>query len=396
MKKKLPFIILIVYLLQFFVGFYYSSTVFIQLELKTEFGISSTLMATITSINLITGLLMTFVFSRILDHIDIKVIMVTGAVIQLTGILLSPLSNGPMMTAFAYVISGIGSNILMASPYPAVMLVDPENNAKHVNIEQGALSFGAFVSPLIMALLINTFELNWRVVYYIGAVFLGVMLVMILMVKSPGKSDDIAKEEETEEEKAERKKIIWTPAFVCMGFTLVFYMLIESGILNYSKDYFEVLLNDTLSASLCISAIRGGMTLSRWFGDKVIKSKVKLTGLSLLLPSLALLLMGIIAIPKLSLLWTLLFGIFSGPCWPLSFSMGLSLDEKSSGKLSSILFLYNNIGNNLGNIFTGFLVDNIGVKNAFLIDGTIGALGIIIFMIGIRSFKKMGKDPEMI
>ena len=83
MKKKLPFIILIVYLLQFFVGFYYSSTVFIQLELKTEFGISSTLMATITSINLITGLLMTFDFAKILDHIDIKIIMIVGAVVQL-------------------------------------------------------------------------------------------------------------------------------------------------------------------------------------------------------------------------------------------------------------------------------------------------------------------------
>ena len=69
-RVKIPFFIIITYILNLYIGFNYASLQFTLLEMKTEFQISSTLMATITSVQLVTGLLMTFVFSKILDHLD--------------------------------------------------------------------------------------------------------------------------------------------------------------------------------------------------------------------------------------------------------------------------------------------------------------------------------------
>ena len=48
-RVKIPFFIIITYILNLYIGFNYASLQFTLLEMKTEFQISSTLMATITS-----------------------------------------------------------------------------------------------------------------------------------------------------------------------------------------------------------------------------------------------------------------------------------------------------------------------------------------------------------
>ena len=394
-RVKIPFFIIITYILNLYIGFNYASLQFTLLEMKTEFQISSTLMATITSVQLVTGLLMTFVFSKILDHLDVKKTLLTGFAISIIGTLIAGFSNGPAMTTVSNIVSSIGSNIMMAAPYPILMLLDPTRVTLHVNRQQGLLSLGSVIAPLVMAVLMNILGLSWRVGYFIGAGILVVLFLLVLNIKSPGKSTDLAKEEqESEEEKKNRKRIIWTPAFICMGLILALYMFMESGVLNYAKDYFQVGLNDALGASLCISVVRGGMTISRFLADKITKNRVTHVWVSLLGSMLSLILIGLITVPKVSLAWFFLFGLFGGPCWPIAMSMGLSLDEKSSGKLSSILMLYNNIGNNIGNIANGFFVDHIGVSRGYLIDAFYGILGLLALIIGVRSFRRLGISAE--
>ena len=393
-KNKLPFYILITYLLDLYIGYNYASLQFTLLEMKTEFEISSTLMATISSVQLITGLLMTFVFSGILDHLDIKKTMLVGFVIAISGALIAGFSNGPMMTLTSNIVSSIGSNIMMATPYPILMLLDPTHVTKHVNRQQGLLSMGSVIAPLVMALLMNVLGFSWRIGYFISAGILTILFIMVLSTKSPGKSDDIPKEEETEEQRRNRKRIIWTPAFICMGLILALYMFMESGVLNYAKDYFAVYLDDAFGAAFCISVIRAGMTISRLTAEKITKNRVVLTWLSLLGASLSMVLISLVMVPKVSLVWFFIFGVLGGPCWPLAMSMGLSLDEKSSGKLSSVLMLYNNIGNNIGNIANGFFVDHIGIQRGYLIDAVYGLVGLVALMIGVRSFRKLGISPE--
>lgn len=394
-KQRLPMYILLCYILSFYTGFNMSATQFVLLDMKTEFAISSTLMAAISSAQMITSLGMSLLFSGLLDRLDNKKVMLAGCSCSVLGALIAGFSNGPVMTLISYMISGIGGNMLLAAPFPAMAKLDPARITLHVNRQQGALSCGAFVSPLLMALLINEVGLGWRWSYHISASMLIAITVFFCFAPSPGKSGEIADAaEETAEEKKARRRIILTPAFICMGLGLALYMFMEIGLLSYAKDYFMLALDDVLGASLCISVVRGGMTLSRLFGERLVKNRVWMSIGTMGLSGLCLLLMAIFRLPAVSLIWCALFGLIAGPCWPTILSMGLSLDTKSSGKLTSILMLFNNIGNNLGNLMIGACVDAMGVGDAYYVAAGVALIGVAVLVIGVRSFRKLGQIPE--
>ena len=77
-KRKLPPYILLCYLLNFYVGFNLSGVQFVLLDIKTEFGLSSTLMAAISSAQMITALGMSALFSGLLDRLDNKKTLLVG------------------------------------------------------------------------------------------------------------------------------------------------------------------------------------------------------------------------------------------------------------------------------------------------------------------------------
>ncbi|MBR6816322.1 MAG: MFS transporter [Clostridia bacterium] len=394
-KKKLPLFIALCYVLNFYTGFNMSASQFVLLDMKTEFEIGSAVMAIITSASMVTSLGMSLLFSGILDKLDPKKLILIGCAVSISGSLVAGLSVSPLMTTVSYLISGVGSNILLAVPFPAMSKLDPDRITMHVNRQQGALTLGATIAPLIMAVLINKLGLGWRWSYYVSAGMLVLVAIGFIVSTSPGKSLDVqAIAAETPEEKRARKRLILTPAFICMGLILGIYMVMEIGVLNYAKDYFVLELGDVLGASLCISMVRGGMTLSRLFGDRIIKNRVWLCMGSMVLSGVCVLLLAVFRIPIVSLVWCALFGIVAGPCWPTALSMGLSLDSKESGKLSSILMLFNNIGNNLGNVFIGACIDGLGVGNAYYVAAAFAIIGAIVVAIGVKDFRKRGFAPE--
>ena len=154
-RQCLPVYILFCYLLSFYTGFNMSGTQFVLLDMKTEFGLSSTLMAAISSAQLISSLAMSLLFSKLLDHMDNKKVLLAGSFCSIAGALFAGFSGGPMITLVSYIISGVGSNMLLSAPFPGMAKLDPEHITLHLNRQQGALSCGAFISPLIMALLFN-------------------------------------------------------------------------------------------------------------------------------------------------------------------------------------------------------------------------------------------------
>ncbi len=394
-KCKLPPYILLCYLLNFYVGFNMSGIQFVLLDIKTEFGLSSTLMAAISSAQMITALGMSALFSGLLDRLDNKKTLLVGCLCSIGGSLLAGFARGPMWILCSYLISGVGGNILLSVPFPAMAKLDPERITLHVNRQQGALSCGAFLSPLFFALLMGRFGLSWRWNYYVNTLLLGALTLFLCCLPSPGRSGETeADAPETPEERRARRRLVLTPAFLCMGLCLGLYMFMEIGLLGYAKDYFVLELGDAFGAALCISAVRGGMTLSRLFGERLLKNRVHMCLLSMALPGACLACLALFRRPVPALLACLLFGVFAGPCWPTVLSMGLSIDPKASGKLTSLLMLFNNLGNNLGNLLIGACVDAMGVANAYYVAAGAAVLGVVSLLVGVRSFRRLGLTPE--
>lgn len=395
-KKKIPFFIIITYIVNFFIGFNASATQFVRWEVRNEFGMNNTLFATISSVSLIVSILMTLVFTQILDRVDTKLLMIIGACIYFIGAGAVLVSTSIVLLIISFIFNGVGFSFMSSVSYPAISKLDPDRITMHVNVQQGLLSLGAFVSPLVMAVLVNTLKMSWQVAYYTSLIFVVGILVLIIFTKSPGKGNEGKKdeEEETPEEKKRRKRIIYTPAFLTMAAAMFLYVLMEQGVLNYITEYFIFDFNFVLGSSLSISLIRGGMTVSRLFGDRLFKNKVVFFVGATALSGLCIFVWAFTGMPVVALAFCLIYGIFAGPVWPTILSMGVSLDTKASGKLSSIILLCNNFGSNLGNVFTGMIVDNFSFRGSFLVNGIIGLLSTFITYMGIRDFRKRGYTPE--
>ena len=395
-KTKIPIFIWLCYALSFYTGVSAGGTQFALLEMKTEFGLSSTLMATISSVQMVVSIVMTVLFAGILDKFEPKKAILAGGSLTVAGALLNATAAGPWAIVAAYIVGGIGSSVTGAVVYPAMTKLDPVHITEHVNRQQGMLSLGAFGSPLLMALLMNQLRMPWRGIYYINAGLLFVILIGVVLVPSPGRAIRKAEEAmvETEEQAKARKRIMLTPAFLCMGMGLLLYMFMEMGILIYIKDYFVLELDDVLGASLCISAVRGGTTLVRLLGSKLCKNRVWMSVGYFALSTIGILLLAVFRIPVVALVWCVLFGAFAGPCWPTIMSLGISLDPKSSGRLSSVMTLFSTAGNHLGSLVIGACVDTIGVGNAFYVNAIFCVLGALVTWVGIRDFRKRGLVPE--
>lgn len=390
MKKglKINKYILLCYLITFASGFGGSATQFIKMDMRLYLGLSNTLFATLATVNLVVSLFVTLVLSRVLDKADNKKLIVAGLSIQLIGLVTGVFISNPVMVVITNMFSSLGYSIASSAAYPAFMMLDSDNVTMHVNREQGALTLGAFISPLIMAVIINVLGVTWRIAYIIYAITSASLLVFALTQRSPGVPEKHFEEKTSENESSSVKKKLVTPYFIFTAAALTLYMIMEAGVINYSKDYFTLHLDYVLGASVCISAIRGGMTISRMYGDKLIKEKFKLILISMALTVLSVLILVFSKVGIISLIAIFLFGVFSGAVWPTVFSLGLVTDKSQSGKLTSILLICNTIGNNAGNLIAGAMIDNFSIPHAFFLAAVVGIFCIAAVFLSSREAKK--------
>ena len=390
MKKglKINKYILLCYLITFASGFGGSATQFIKMDMRLYLGLSNTLFATLATVNLVVSLFVTLVLSRVLDKADNKKLIVAGLSIQLIGLVTGIFISTPVMVVITNMFSSLGYSIASSAAYPAFMMLDSDNVTMHVNREQGALTLGAFISPLIMAVIINVLGVAWRIAYIIYAITSASLLVFALTQKSPGVPEKHFEEKTSENESPAVKKKIITPYFIFTAAALTLYMIMEAGVINYSKDYFTLHLDYVLGASVCISAIRGGMTISRMYGDKLIKEKFKLILISMALTVLSVFILVFSKTGIISLIAIFMFGVFSGAVWPTVFSLGLVTDKSQSGKLTSILLICNTIGNNAGNLIAGAMIDGFSIPHAFFLAAVVGVFCIAAVFLSSREAKK--------
>ena len=392
-KPKLNTYLILCYLMTFACGFGSSAVQFVKLDLRLYLDLSNTLFATLSTVNMIVQFIVILGLSKLLDKTDNKKLIVLGLSLQFVGLFVGIFIVNPFMVIITNVISGLGYSLASTACYPAYVMIDPDHVTTHVNREQGTLTFGAFISPIIMAVLINSLELSWRTAYIVYSSIVGLILLLMLFQKSPGVPEQHF-EEKTEETKSDSKKKIFSVYFIAVTAALFLYIFYETGVIYYSKDFFVLDLEYALGATLCISAIRGGMTFTRMFGDRIIKDQFRLSIYSSALAIVTIAALVFTHTGWLALLEIFLFGFFCGACWTTIFSLGLLTDPSISGKLTSILLIFNTIGFNIGNLIMGAVIDNFSIRTSFAVDAVLAVLSVVALMIAQKAAKKEGVKTE--
>ena len=190
-------------------------------------------------------------------------------------------------------------------------------------------------------------------------------------------------------------KIYRTAAFWLLSLSIGLYMCMETGLMNYARQYFEA-IDDPKSAGLAISVAWGLMLPTRFIASKMKRHKGKMVCISFLFAGLAMLLMAVLRIPVVSLIWCAIFGLFAGPGWPTILSIGMDTFPRESGKAYSLICIGSGLGAMLGNLAVGKMVDMAGIGNAFYLVAAFAAAGLATGYFGIRaSYRQRERDDQI-
>ncbi len=392
-RKSNKLFVALGYLISLVTGMQTAGYQYIIISMRDEFALSNAGMAVLGSVQSVVGLLMSLVFSRFIDKVDKRRLIFAGGGIYILGCLCNGFSSGPAMTIAALVIAGIGGNVIMTALYPALTSTDPENSNKYTNMLQVFYGAGAMIAPVLLTFLMGNLSMNWRGHYLIISASMLLMLALSALVR-PETSMRLEKVVQVSQETQRPvfQKIYQTAAFWLLSLSIGFYMCMETGLMNYARQYFEA-MDDPKSAGLAISVAWGLMLPTRFIASKMKRHKGKMVCLSFLFAGLAMLLMALLRIPVVSLLWCAIFGLFAGPGWPTILSIGMDTYPRQSGKAYTLICIGSGLGAMLGNLAVGKMVDVAGIGNAFYLVAAFAVAGLAAGYFGIRaSYQQRKKD----
>lgn len=396
LKKSNKLFVALGYLISLVMGMQTAGYQYIIISMRDEFALTNAGMAVLGSVQSVVGLMMSFAFSRFIDKVDKRKLMFIGGGIYILGSLCNGFSSGAGMTIAALVIAGIGGNVLSTALYPALTSTDPQNSNKYTNMLQVFYGAGAMIAPVALSVFMGNLDMNWRGHYLIISASMLFMLALSALVR-PETSMRLEQAVEVSQQ-AERPnfaKIYQTAAFWLLAFSIGFYMCMETGLMNYARQYFEA-MEDPKSAGLAISVAWGLMLPTRFIASKMKRHKGKMVCISFLFAGLAMLLMAVLRIPVVSLLWCAIFGLFAGPGWPTILSIGMDTFPRESGKAYSLICIGSGLGAMLGNLAVGKMVDMAGIGNAFYLVAVFAVAGLVTGYFGIRaSYRQRKRDDEI-
>jgi len=308
LKKSNKLFVALGYLISLVMGMQTAGYQYIIISMRDEFALSNAGMAVLGSVQSVVGLLMSFAFSRFIDKVDKRKLMFTGGAIYILGCLCNGFSSGAGMTIAALVIAGVGGNVLSTALYPALTSTDPQNSSKYTNMLQVFYGGGAMIAPMALSVFMGSGGMNWRGHYLIISASMLLMLALSSLVR-PETSMRLERTVQVSQQ-AERPnfaKIYRTAAFWMLSLSIGFYMCMETGLMNYARQYFEA-IDDPRSAGLAISVAWGLMLPTRFIASKMRRHKGKMVCISFLFAGIAMLLMAVLRIPVVSLVWCAVFG----------------------------------------------------------------------------------------
>lgn len=175
----------------------------------------------------------------------------------------------PWLNMLLYFIVGIGQGGIELSVDWSVLRMEGPGGGRAMSLMHGAFSIGAFVGPLIIAILISA-QLQWTLVYRgIGVLFLLIAIFMQFMpLAALGKDKGHAPGRS-------RRDLFQHPAYWLGFFGLFVYVGVEMGISNWVAEYFVSVFGTPIpTGTFMVSLFWAGLLVGR-FGVPVFQRVIK-------------------------------------------------------------------------------------------------------------------------
>lgn len=331
----------------------------IILKIAEEYELSYTQMSGLVTVKCVSNFLCILLFGPISDRTGKKCILLCASGIFSGGCILAACAHSFFITAAAIVLIGMAFGICEGLSSAVLADAFPDQREQMLNLSQGLFSAGAVSGPLLVTAVMRSSGKNWRMEFFILAVFMAILFFLLLIVEVPRYmqvSGTVPVKEKTGKKKQIFREIPVKVIGLLFG-AMLLYSGMENG-LGYFMDTFFVHEYDAAHLStFALSGMWLAMLLSR-----MICAIAKGNGRRMVLGALSALILlsaGLLfARASTSALFIcVLFGAAFGPVWPMLISFSVSEAPEYSGTVTSWMAAGSSIGASVFPLLMGSAAD---------------------------------------
>ena len=365
-------------------GVYISVYQYTVLSAAQYFKLSITMMGVLIALQHVGISLSPLLLGGLCDKIGKKRLILIMMTVLVLGMALAGITH--MFAVFLVAILAIGAGFAVTEGTMSAVLADEffEDFSKHINFSQVAFSVGALCGPLAAQALINHGVYFKDLYFYIGAVFLVMMLLFALTKHQYDKGHG-----HPEHENISVGKLFKSTVLVLLAMSIFLYVGAENTIANFADSYFELSQGAPQLSALALSLFWGAMIPSRFLSGIInIDPKKKFIGLSALI-FISVIGAMLVSNHTVKIVFFALSGFGCGPLWPMIMDTTAKNQSASNGQSLNMMMAFSGLGGALVPLIASVVVDNTVQASAYFITAMV-VLVMIVFYISANKKNKIG------
>ncbi len=358
-EKKLVFLAVV---LMFFVGMEMGGFQLILSDVSAEFNTTKTGMGLLVAAQYVSVIAMPLIFGTISDRMGKKPVLTSFVGVFALGCLIAALSNSALVFVAGVFFIGAGYSVCESVSAALISDLYPDSSTRYINICQCALSVGAVLSPVTIHLIIQQFDMTWRVLFVICAAAYFILLFPLIKFKFSGMNTKQVPTSNTDFRNYFRSTV-----FITLFAAIILYVGLENGFGYFAKTLFDLKLDASDYGSWAISAYWMGMAISRMAAGLRKQSPKKVLIVSFALSGVIFTILALSQSALISLAACALTGMAFGPIWSTLVDLAAKAFPDSSGGAIGLMSSGCGVGGVLYPILMGIMADFFDIGIAFLL-----------------------------
>jgi fucose permease len=377
-EKRIKLLIPVACGITFFLGVESGGFQLVLLNIVSDFIVGPAMMGILVASQYAAITLAPLVFGCIADRIGKKPMLLLFMPLFAGGCFLTAASGSVLIFLSGVFLIGTGYSVCECIGSSAVSDSFPGREKKYLNIMQCTFSFGAVLSPLFFNWLLSGEHFSWRSVFLFSGCGYVLLYPLMLLVRCRKVKPPV----DNEGDIPFLGLIFRSSFFICLLFSMLAYVAIETGVAYFADSLFVWEYNNTELGAYAISAFWFSMAVSRFvFAWVRIKSRTMvLLGFSV--SALLFVLLLTCRNPWLILGIFGALGAAMGSVWPMIIGIGTSAYQRRSGTVAGILTAAGGFGGALASAAIGAIAGQWGIYTGFGFLALISVLGFLLMKLG--------------
>ncbi len=360
--KRAPAFLPAFCVLMFFVGFEMGGFQFALRSISAEYSMHGIGSGLLVAAQYSSVIIMPLLFGHIADRVGKRIVLLSFCAVFLLGCALAALSGGVVAFSFGAFLIGAGYSVCETAGSAALSDLSREDGARWVNLSQGALSFGAVISPILTQVCTKAFGSSWRLVFFV-CLFGALLSAVLLFLSRIPSASTVEPLQSTSLPIRHFRDLPFTLFF----FSILLYVGLENGFGYFTESLFSLELHTVSLGAYAISAYWASMAFSRLlFGVLSVKPERTLI-ISLGVSAVLFLALSLLKSPIPAFAACALIGFAFGPVWSALMNLAAARNPNSSGGAMGLMSAGCGLGGAVFPALMGLISDSLNLRAAFLL-----------------------------